>query len=127
MRGQTNEMGKISGIIEPLTLQELPALVWLVGYIAADHRAVDWNKKAKRNMKTSAIDPLDISSAIFGKRVNLSKVYFPAYKFISDSEPDDKDEDNFVSQLAYLTDSSHCWINAIKKKTLVGGERVTNP
>ena len=53
-------------------------------------------KKQKRNMKTSTIDPLDISSAIFGKRVNLSKVYFPAYKFISDSEPDDKDEDNFV-------------------------------
>lgn len=53
-------------------------------------------KKQKRNMKTSTIDPLDISSAIFGKRVNLRKVYLPAYKFISDSEPDDKDEDNFV-------------------------------
>ena len=89
-------MGKIPGIIEPLTPQELPALVWLVGYIAADYRAVDWNKKAKKKHENFNDRPFGYQLAIFGKRVNLSKVYFPAYKFISYSEPDDKDEDNFV-------------------------------
>ena len=38
---QNNQMKKTCGIIKTLTLQELPALLQIVGYIAADYRAAD--------------------------------------------------------------------------------------
>ena len=42
-------MKKICGIIKTLTLRELPALLQIVGYIEADYRAADWNKKKNNN------------------------------------------------------------------------------
>ena len=77
LRGQTNEMGKIPGTIEPLTLQELPALVRLVDYIAADYRAADWNKKAKKKHENFNDRPFGYQFSYIRKASKSQQSVFP--------------------------------------------------